>query len=998
MAYPPLNSTIYKHSAAVGKVVTINNTQSVTIPKVEGQTQANCENCSFHIGTPYPSWYFTLCKKNWGEQFFSPIPNFWGLPPPNPTAASVQYVKLSMKGNVSESSMPIQVPHYNKMQFEDGGKPFIWKGAKSEEINIINGNQCNEELYPYINRGDISGFRYPQFAVRGTRKIPSSSADTLCGPTECLSGKSITDTGYTYDRINYNWFFGANAYVDFNPIKEGKLPTSLSGSSLFSQEGCATMSDQEGNLLFYTDGDTVYTKDGTIMLNGTDLGSSGTSTQSSIIIPRPESNKYYIFTTDYAGSPHGFEYAIVDMDFEDGAGFVESKQNILIGAPLTEKVTACCHSEEDAYWVIAHTSGDSIFRTYKVSSSGLAAGPITTIGSVHNTARGYMKTSRDNKKLVSLLYDEDIIDIFDFSASAGTLSNFITLTGLTFDVGPYGLEFSSDSSKFYVSDGAGDKVYQFDLSYSASTDIKNHMLTLPTISASTALSATTFSATSLGALQMGPDEKIYIADMGKPYLHVIHYPDGLGVECNLQQEDFILSGTSISGVTSQWGLPNVIPCKDLSCDRYVYVLSDLQLGFIWNFVFNNYNYLLQDEFKKISFIGEIYKYDNTTDTFKDILYNFNISHEVLSKNNTQSITLPINNFPPDVEILIKGYYEYNIDTLISHQLGYKGKSYSSYNSNGELYGRYYPNEDWYAVFVREAQAPLFSNSTPQPPETSNTLVVESQFTVAGVTDYELPTLSDTLVALGGSVLGKGLEYTGITSGTTMQLRLLFEPEPGMVLTFAYISNGGVSDLFADLYQVTDDPIPSGPFNTQGTNRIWFDTTHSKYEFYLQTPPGSDIVLSLNGNVLAPNIDYYRSSSNSYRIIFDGVIKTGDVIQGFYQFTAPAFGPLYTTKFEVPFFLPSAPSSNQGQFTVEFATDKNFDDIVYKFSTTYIANIAAYTIPVLLDGAKAGDVFYYRILNQKFYKPIIGNTICSHAYSNNGIGIEITIRLNSGETY
>jgi hypothetical protein len=85
-----------------------------------------------------------------------------------------------------------------------------------------------------------------------------------------------------------------------------------------------------------------------------------------------------------------------------------------------------------------------------------------------------MKTSPDCTKLISLLYDEDIIDIFDFEASAGTLSNFTTITGKTFDVGPYGLEFSSDSSKFYVSEGAGEKIYQYNLSYTAATEILNN--------------------------------------------------------------------------------------------------------------------------------------------------------------------------------------------------------------------------------------------------------------------------------------------------------------------------------------------------------------------------------------------------------------------------------------------------------------------------------------------------------------------------------------------
>lgn len=213
-----------------------------------------------------------------------------------------------------------------------------------------------------------------------------------------------------------------------------------------------------------------------------------------------------------------------------------------------------------------------------------------------------------------------------------------------------------------------------------------------------------------------------------------------------------------------------------------------------------------------------------------------------------------------------------------------------------------------------------------------------------------------------------------------------------------MDQGGPSDLFADLYEITENPIPSGPTNEQGNNRVWYNTTHKKYEYFLQSAPGSNIILSVNGNVLAPNVDYYMSTSSVYRVILDGVLKTSDVIQAFYQFAAPVIGPTYSIKFNVPFFIPTIPIDNKGQFTVEFATDKDFDNIVYKFSTSYIVNTSAYTVPVSLDGAKAGDKFYYRILNQKFYIPILGNTICSHAYSNNGVGIEIIIKLNSGETY
>ena len=486
----------------------------------------------------------------------------------------------------------------------DEGKSYTGHSSIAEVHNFGNQPVSNENINTTINRSDGSVFDIPQVSPRGMRKIPLTSGDTVC----CTSG-------YTYDRINYNWLFGNNAGINFNPIKSGATPTLLSGASI-SQEGCATISNQNGELLFYTNGETVYNSGNTIMSNGTGLSSSGTSTQSSIIVPKPDSNKYYIFTTDFSENPDGFEYSIVNMDAADGLGQVEAKNIKLINGPVSEKVTACNHTNCNDFWVITHTSGDSTFYTYKLSSSGLAPGPVTSIGSVHSTARGYMKTSIDGKKLVSLLYDEDIIDIFDFEASAGTISNAITITGFTFDVGPYGLEFSSDSSKFYVSDGAGEKINQFDITYTSATDMVNYAIEVASVPGA-----------SLGALQMGPDEKIYVADKDKDYLHVIHRPDGLGVQCNFQEKDF-----SLTGISATWGLPNMITTKDLSCDRYMYISDRNRPSFEFDFVFNDVSNVIQP--KKLDYRGILYQYDTITKEFSNnkSLLNINIPHNDLYTN------------------------------------------------------------------------------------------------------------------------------------------------------------------------------------------------------------------------------------------------------------------------------------------------------------------------------------------------------------------------------
>ena len=49
------------------------------------------------------------------------------------------------------------------------------------------------------------------------------------------------------------WYFGDKAGLDFN----SGSPVVLTDSEMTTNEGCATISDNNGNLLFYTNGITV---------------------------------------------------------------------------------------------------------------------------------------------------------------------------------------------------------------------------------------------------------------------------------------------------------------------------------------------------------------------------------------------------------------------------------------------------------------------------------------------------------------------------------------------------------------------------------------------------------------------------------------------------------------------------------------------------------------------------------------------------------------------
>src|SRR5258705_5909 len=124
-----------------------------------------------------------------------------------------------------------------------------------------------------------------------------------------------------------NWYFGWNAGLSFSTSP----PTRLLNGALYTDYGNSSISDSTGQLLFYTDGKTVYNRLHQVMSNGTGL----LGNISVVIVPMPGSKTvYYIFTAyiTETGVNEGYRYSIVDMSLAGGLGAVTTK-NVLIYAP-----------------------------------------------------------------------------------------------------------------------------------------------------------------------------------------------------------------------------------------------------------------------------------------------------------------------------------------------------------------------------------------------------------------------------------------------------------------------------------------------------------------------------------------------------------------------------------------------------------------------------------------------------------------------------------------
>jgi PKD repeat protein len=340
---------------------------------------------------------------------------------------------------------------------------------------------------------------------------------------------------------NNVWYFGNGAGIDFN----SGSPVALTNGAIFTTEGCASIADTSGNLLFYTDGITVFNKVHNNMPNGVGLFGGNSSSQSAIIVPLPGSTtQYYIFTTPDQGSLSGLNYSIVDMTQQGGLGDVISLNNLL-HSPIGEKVSATRHANGTDYWIVAHEFNTNAFYAFQFSAAGVNPVPVvSSVGLVHLGYHGYMKFTPNAAKIGLAVGETNDLELFDFNNSTGVVSNPITFPNTY--LYPYGVEFSPDNSKFYIAQsgvGGAPGIYQFDMLAGSPA----------AIIASGQLVGTTTN-TYLGPLQAAPDGKIYCARYLTGFVGVIDNPNVLGAACN-----YIDMAVNLNAGVSMFGLPNMIP-------------------------------------------------------------------------------------------------------------------------------------------------------------------------------------------------------------------------------------------------------------------------------------------------------------------------------------------------------------------------------------------------------------------------------------------------------
>jgi len=351
---------------------------------------------------------------------------------------------------------------------------------------------------------------------------------------------------------NANWYFGKHAGLNF----ESGVVALTDGENDTIYRASTTVSDGDGNLLFYSIGNDVWNRNHELMPN---CGSS-IFAETQVIMPYPgDANKYYIFS---ANDTDGYFYSIVNMSLNGGLGDVEVYNVTLSSIPnpsnwkYAEQMLVTKHSDNESYWLIIQpgTLNEEYFAI-RVDDSGISNTPIISefnckgypVTPISISASGSLISSIELQGVLGGGSEDYFLSILNFDNTTGLISCFIDENGQSIGVGnkPEGwiesdnylsVEFSKNSRFVYVLQ-KGDASNKFII---IQYDLDN-------ISTNTALETASVLSSVVdiekATLRRAINNKIYVTSLnGSEYISVINNPNALGSANNFTENQIDLLG------------------------------------------------------------------------------------------------------------------------------------------------------------------------------------------------------------------------------------------------------------------------------------------------------------------------------------------------------------------------------------------------------------------------------------------------------------------------
>ena len=341
------------------------------------------------------------------------------------------------------------------------------------------------------------------------------------------------------------WYFGYKHGLDFNSGYAEYLD-----NCPHWQYYTTSISDTNGNLLFFTDGQTIWNKEREIMINGDGLHGDYHNPQPAVICHDPgNTERYYVFTVGSNDIHKGLEYNIIDMSLDNGNGSVVSKNNVVSAGEFAKhKITAVKKENNVDYWIVTRfddPNNPNVWACFSLTATGID--PIPVISPARYSINQWMqygavKVSHNRKKIISVQSGDSgshgRFDVCDFDINTGEIDHRFYIkehNNQPSGFGIYGMEMTPDSKLLYISFYAFHQapleylsfIYQYDLTRVDSLDFLNSRLIVT-------------SDSHASDLQLAPDGKIYVATtesdpFNSRYLGVIQNVWKRGIFCNYEK-------------------------------------------------------------------------------------------------------------------------------------------------------------------------------------------------------------------------------------------------------------------------------------------------------------------------------------------------------------------------------------------------------------------------------------------------------------------------------
>ncbi|HEY9113668.1 MAG TPA: hypothetical protein VIN10_03155, partial [Bacteroidales bacterium] len=360
------------------------------------------------------------------------------------------------------------------------------------------------------------------------------------------------------------WHFGHYVGLDFN----SGSPVVLDVPYFTSNLGNATISDSLGNLLFSCGNNTIWNRNGVVMVNGKDLAGRPGAAQFALILKKPNSNNiYYVFTVSCANEIYypGFWYSVIDMNLDGGHGAVTNEKNIPLDAAWDARDKQIGLISGNDIKVITYKAYEDEYAVFTLSKYGVDEQAVIS-PSLHRVFTGIsatMKLSYNKKYLVTAFASNDVtsadnaFEICKFDQQTDSIKVMYTIhhygEGGTLDRWPNSVEFSPDSKLLYlcsyIQESGGERMYlyQYDMKYVEDSALFKD-------------SEIIIAEGEMGGMQLATDGKIYFVAGGYDeldYVSVIHEPWKRGTDCNFE-EDAIYMGYEEDGKNIGLFLPNIL--------------------------------------------------------------------------------------------------------------------------------------------------------------------------------------------------------------------------------------------------------------------------------------------------------------------------------------------------------------------------------------------------------------------------------------------------------